>query len=113
MNADAHTNLTAPTSGTFQGIAIFQDRRAVDTNQDNKVNGNSGSMILGALYFPSQQLDYNGTGTTDAICTMFVARRLKFSGNSTTTNKFKKLSDCSAYGIPSGGNATRMIRLVA
>jgi len=113
VNADAHTNLTAPTSGTFQGIAIFQDRRAVDTNQDNKVNGNSGSMILGALYFPSQQLDYNGTGTTDAICTMFVARRLKFSGNSTTTNKFKKLSDCSAYGIPSGGNATRMVRLVA
>jgi hypothetical protein len=43
---------------------------------------------------------------------MFVARRVNFSGNSTTTNKFKKLADCSAEGLPGGTNATRMVRLV-
>ena len=112
VNAGSNTNMTAPTSGTFKGIAIYQDRRAVDSGQTNKINGNSGSVVQGALYFPSQQLDYNGTGNTAAVCTMFVARRINFSGNSTTTNKFKKLSDCSAYGIP-GGGATRMVRLVA
>lgn len=112
VNAGANNNITAPTSGTFKGIAIYQDRRATDRSPGNNVNGNSGSIIQGALYFPTQQLDYNGTGTTDAICTMFVARRVNFSGNSTTTNKFKKMADCGAYGLPSGG-ATRMVRLVA
>ena len=104
VNADAKVNLTAPTTGTFQGIAIFQDRRAQDSNQDQQDQRQFRVADRGrATIFRSQQLDYNGTGTTDAVCTMFVARRLKFSGNSTTTNKFKKLSDCSAYGIPSGG----------
>ena len=112
VNADADTNITAPTSGTFKGIAIYQDRRATDKSPGNNINGNSGSIIQGALYFPTQQLDYNGTGTADAICTMFVARRVNFSGNNTTTNKFKKLADCGAYGIPSG-STTRMVRLVA
>jgi hypothetical protein len=43
---------------------------------------------------------------------MFIGRRLKFSGNSATSNKFKKLADCGAFGIPNG-NTTVMIRLVA
>lgn len=112
VNADSKINITAPTTGTFQGIAIYQDRRATDSSPGNKINGNSDSVIQGALYFPKQELDYNGTGNTTAVCTMFVSRRINFSGNSATTNKFKKLSDCSAYGLPSGG-ATRMVRLVA
>jgi hypothetical protein len=111
-NAGSNINLTAPTSGTYKGIAIYQDRRAQDGGSTNKVNGNNASIITGALYFPSQQLDYNGTGTTDAQCTMFVARRVNFSGNSGTTNKFKSLSDCAYAGLP-GGGATRMVRLVA
>jgi len=113
VNAGSNVNMTAPTSGPFQGIAIYQDRRATDRSPGNNINGNSGSIVQGALYFPSQQLDYNGTGTTNAICTMFVARRVNFSGNSVTTNKFKKRSDCSAYGIPGGSGVTRMVRLVA
>jgi hypothetical protein len=112
VNAQAEMNMTSPTVGPFKGIAIYQDRRANDSNGTNKVNGGSGSIIQGALYFPNQQLDYNGNGTADAICTMFVARRVNFSGNNTTTNKFKKLSDCGAFGIPEG-KTTRMVRLVA
>ena len=113
VNAGSNTNLTAPTGGKFQGIAIYQDRRAQDSNQTNKINGNSGSVIQGGLYFPSQQLDYNGSGTTSAICTMFLARRLNFSGNSTTTNKFRRLADCAAFGLGTGTGTSRMIRLVA
>lgn len=112
VNADAKVNMTAPTTGPFKGIAIYQDRRATDQSPGNKINGNSGSIIQGALYFPKQELDYNGSGTTSAICTMFLARRLNFSGNSTTTNKFKKLSDCGAFGFPSGLATSRMVRLV-
>ena len=111
-NASSNINITAPTSGTFKGIAIFQDRRAADCNNCNKVNGNSASLVTGALYFPSQELQYNGTGTTTATCTMFVAKRITFTGNSATSNKFKKLADCSAEGLPDN-SSVRMVRLVA
>ena len=111
VNATANINISAPLTGTFKGLAIYQDRRAADCNNCNKVNGNSGSIITGGLYFPSRQLQYNGTGTATATCTMFVAKRIEFTGNSGVSNKFKKLSDCSGSGLPS--NATmRMIRMV-
>jgi hypothetical protein len=110
-NAGTNVNITAQTTGTYQGLAIYQDRRAADCSNCNKINGNSASLITGALYFPSQELQYNGTGTTVATCTMFVAKRITFTGNSATSNKFKKLADCSAEGLPSNAT-TRMVRLV-
>ena len=113
VNAGSNVNMTAPTDGNFKGLAIYQDRRATDSSPGNKINGNQSSIIQGAIYFPNSQLDYNGTGTTDAICTEFVARRMNFSGNSTTTNKFRTLADCAAFGLGGGGSATRMVRLVA
>jgi hypothetical protein len=113
VNASSKTNLIAPTDGTYRGIAVFQDRRAKDSaSAQNKINGNSDSVITGALYFPSQELDYNGTGSTSASCTMFVSRRISFSGNSATSNKFKSLADCGDVGLPSDGG-TRRVRLVA
>jgi len=113
VNASSLINLTAPTSGTYAGVAIYQDRRAVDSSSNvNKINGNSSSVITGALYFPNQQLEYNGTGSTSAFCTMFVAKRLVFTGNSSTSNKFNSLSSCSGYGLPNP-QTLRLIRLVA
>ncbi len=109
VNATANINLNAPASGTYKGIAIFQDRRA--TNNSNKINGNSSSIINGAVYFPKSSLDYNGTGTSSATCTQLVARDLTFSGNSSTSNKFKKAANCAAYGntIIQGGKRVRLV----
>lgn len=112
VNAGSNVNISAPTSGTYQGLAIYQDRRANDCSNCNKVNGNDASIITGGIYFPNQEIQYNGTGTTTATCTMFVAKRITFTGNSGVTNKFKKLADCSSAGLPSNA-AIRMVRLVA
>ncbi|GAA3891361.1 pilus assembly protein TadG-related protein [Sphingomonas limnosediminicola] len=112
-NAKANINVTAPDKNcgcTFKGIAFYQDRRATDS-ATNKINGGSGSAIIGAVYFPSQELWYNGNGTTAAICTMIVSRRVTFIGNSTVSNKFKKLSDCADVGLPSS-STIRYVRLV-
>jgi hypothetical protein len=43
---------------------------------------------------------------------MFIAKRLIFSGNSGTTNKFKKATECAAYGLPVVSTQLR-VRLVA
>ena len=113
VNASSKINMTPPTDGDFKGIAIYQDRRAIDSpSSQNKINGNSNSSIQGALYFPNQELDYNGTGNTTATCTLFVSRRISFSGNSATANRFKKGSECAGFGLPTveGG---RRVRLVA
>ena len=111
MNAGAELNLTAPTSGKYKDIAVYQDRRAVDTNSSNNfINGNSTSHVVGSLYFPKQELTYNGDGTTTAICTRFVTRRIVFSGNNTTSNKFSKT--CPGGG-PDPFQGGRLVRLVA
>ena len=111
-NAGANVNITAPTTGTYKGIAIMQDRRAATcTGNCNTINGNSGSVITGAVYFPKQEVWYNGTGNTTATCTMFVAKRVTFTGNSATSNKFKSLQQCASAGLP-GSSTVRMVRLV-
>jgi len=105
-------NLKAPTSGTYAGMALFQDRRALDSAGSNIVNGNSGSVVQGVMYFPGQELTYNGDGITTAVCTQFVARRVVFGGNNTTTNKFEKGSNCGLLGLGTIGGGRRP-RLVA
>ncbi|MEO7601715.1 MAG: Tad domain-containing protein [Sphingomicrobium sp.] len=113
VNSTATVNMSAPTTGTYAGISIFQDRRAKDSSSaNNLINGNSSSAINGSIYFPNQELIYNGTGNTAAVCTMFIAKRLIFSGDSGTTNKFKKASECDAYKLPVITTQLR-VRLVA
>jgi hypothetical protein len=117
MNSSGQMNATAPTTGKWAGMGIYQDRRAVDNsptgtisaNSPNKINGNSTNKIKGVVYFPSQQITYNGTGTGTATCTQFVAKRIYWSGNS-GLNNFTK--NCPGSGIQAI-NAPLKVRLVA
>lgn len=117
MNASANLKITAPTTGKWKGMAIYQDRRAVDnaptgnisSNSPNKINGNSSMNITGVLYFPRQQLLYNGNGTGGYQCTQFVVKRIVFSGNNAANNITK---NCASFGVdPIQGG--RLVRLVA
>lgn len=85
INGGAVVNLTAPTSGTYRGLLIYQDRRAPNQS-GNRINGNSGSRIEGAIYMPSQELQFNGTSGMNVHCMQLIARRLNFRGNTTITN---------------------------
>ena len=108
MNAGSILSLTAPSTGNFKDLAVYQDRRAIDVNSANMINGGSAGTVNGALYFPKQELTYNGDGTLAAICTRFVTRRIIFSGNNSTSNKFAK--DCGGNGPPAydGGRLVRL-----
>lgn len=119
MNSTAKLNITAPTEGKWKGMAIYQDRRATDNsptgnisnNGPNKINGASDSTITGVIYFPNQQLDYNGNGNAAATCTQFVAKRIYWSGNS-GTNNYTSGADCKLRGISAIKTGLR-VRLVA
>ncbi|MCL6697978.1 Tad domain-containing protein [Sphingomonas sp. NSE70-1] len=109
-------NLTAPTTGTYKGIAIYQDRLASDSGQkaQNHINGNSGQSITGAIYIPGRSILYNGGGnyvadsTVEGACMMLVAKRVEFGGNS----KVKALDECETAGLPAP-KAGKRVRLVA
>jgi hypothetical protein len=100
-------DVTAPDSGTYSGIAFYQDRRAPScTTNCNLVNGNSTSALRGALYFPNQQLTFLGTSGMNTDCLQLVALTLTFSGNSAITNSCPANSGSHSF-------AGRKVRLVA
>lgn len=110
-NAQANNNITAPTTGTYAGIAIYQDRRASSGNS-NTVNGGSNNVIQGAVYFPNGVLQINGTGNAVSLCAMWVAKDIKLLGNSSITISSPDDASCSGSGMPSSSSLT-MVRLVA
>ncbi|MBS3960544.1 MAG: hypothetical protein KGZ61_01725 [Sandarakinorhabdus sp.] len=105
INGGATINLTAPTTGTYAGVLFYQDRRAPATNQTNKMNGNSTSTFRGAMYFPNQELQFNGTTGMNTNCIQLVARRLTFTGNSTVSNVCPSGSGSRAFL----GTAVRLV----
>ena len=89
MNGGAEVDLAAPDSGTYKGLVIYQDRRAVsgtNANQQNFINGNSSSSFEGAFYFPSQTTTFNGTAGMTTTCMQLVAYTVNFSGNMNIQN---------------------------
>ena len=109
-NAQANNNITAPTSGTYKGIAIYQDRRA--SGNIDKVNGGSSNVISGVVYFPNDTLWLNGTGNSVSLCAMWVAKNLVFKGNSSIGISSANDTACSGVGMPNT-NVTTTVRLVA
>jgi hypothetical protein len=80
-------DVSAPDDGTYSGIAFYQDRRATQClNNCNLLNGNSNSALVGALYFPNQQLTFTGTAGMTTHCLQMVALTLQFSGTSAIDN---------------------------
>jgi hypothetical protein len=89
INGGAEVDLIAPSSGTYQGLIMYQDRRALsgtNSNQQNFLNGNSSSSFQGAFYFPKQTTTFNGTTGMTTTCMQLVAYTVNFSGNMDINN---------------------------
>jgi len=110
-NAQAKVNITAPTSGTFNGIAVYQDRRKPAGSVD-KINGGTNNVINGVVYFPNDTLWLNGTGNSVSLCAMYVAKNLVFNGNGTIAISAPGDTVCSGVGLPNT-QSTTIVRLVA
>jgi hypothetical protein len=82
INGGAAVSLKAPTSGSYSGLLFFQDDDAPGGGS-NVINGGATMNLSGALYFPSQSVDFNGNAASGgASCTQIVARTVSFSGTS-------------------------------
>lgn len=75
-------NVSAPTSGTWNGILFYQD--ATDTNAMS-VTGSNGSSLEGIFYAPSASLSLKGS-STGTIAADLVVSSLSMVGTSNFTN---------------------------
>jgi hypothetical protein len=96
MQGGAQLNMTAPGTGTYAGIMFYQDRRASNM-ATNIINGNSNSLLQGALYFPRQELQMNGTSGMNTRCIQMVARRIDWRGNTDIQNVCPANSGASSF----------------
>ena len=113
---DSVVNLTASNSGDYEGILMFQDRRAVPSNASNfYITGNSGtdnagnailSQYQGTIYTPSTYTLFNGNSSIQTPCMQVVAQKVEFLGNTTVKNECPPGSGASAYG---GGGTIRLV----
>jgi len=97
INGGALIDLRAPSgdSAPYKGVLMYQDRRAPLDGGNNKLNGGSALNLTGALYFPSQNADWEGNNTSHASsCTQIVARTVTFTGNTVIRD-----AGCLAYGV--------------
>lgn len=76
--------LSAPTTGTYEGMLFIQDRNLTYPGANSFANGSS-SVMTGTLYFPSTSLAYSGASSTGSYMAV-VAKTVTFSGNSSLKN---------------------------
>jgi hypothetical protein len=81
MAGGASVSLSAPTSGTWQGILFYQDRT---NTSDSTLVGGTGQLMNGLLYFPDAHLTYTGGSnvSTQATAATIVSKTLSMVGNS-------------------------------
>jgi hypothetical protein len=105
INGGATLNLTAPTSGTYQGVLLYQDRRTTAMSDTIQINGNSSSRLRGAIYIPKNGLLFNGTSGMDIDCLQMVGYRITFTGTSDIRNICPSNSGAQAFK----GNIVRLL----
>jgi hypothetical protein len=105
ISGSAILDITSPTSGTYQGIFLYRDRRApADTNGCCTVVGNTGGTLTGAIYAPNDQVTFTGNGTFSSNCLQILSATISFDGSATINNTFNsttcpKLGNTSAWSL--------------
>ena len=93
--AGSTATLTAPTSGTYAGVLIMEDRRITTTScggslcSDN-VGGGSTSGYTGIIYGPKSLMNFYGNASMTAY-TIIVSYRLAMNGTTDINNDYSSL----------------------
>ena len=78
LSSNTALNLSAPTSGTYSGIVIFQDRADSTTLA---LSSNSGMTLTGAVYAPAANVTLASNAFAN-VYSIFVAATISISSNS-------------------------------
>jgi len=81
INGGAVIDLSAPTSGIWQGILFYQDPKINSTKQ-NVFNGGSEMKLVGIVYFPTTSTKFAGNFGSEANQLLMIVDKVEFTGNS-------------------------------
>lgn len=100
---NAVLNVSAPTSGAYQGLVFFGRRDGTSTVLQ-KFSNNTVLNITGAVYFPNQILEFDNNGTTAAQgCTHVIGRMVRIMNNAMLKN------DCDGTGVEPISAAAQLV----
>lgn len=104
MNGSIRSTLSAPTSGTYANILMFEDGNTADRTQFI-FNGSLGEELTGLIYLPRRNVTYNSTSTINASKIQMVFNTLIMNSTAWT---FQPST------TPPGGSTqgTRTVRLI-
>jgi hypothetical protein len=88
FNNGTTETLTAPTTGTYAGILMFQDPTVVGGAASGLAGGTSAN-LTGALYFPTTALSFSNGAS--AAYTIIVADSVSFTGGVTLNSNYSSL----------------------
>jgi hypothetical protein len=98
----ATVNMTAQSSGTYEGILFYQDRSSAESSSD--FAGGASMTFNGTLYMPKSDLTFdNGI---NAATSVVVANTVNFEGGAT----FNEATSQSQTGMPVSTAAVAMIQ---
>jgi hypothetical protein len=98
----ATVNMTAQSSGTYEGILFYQDRTSTESSSD--FAGGADMTFNGTLYMPKSDLTFDN-GVNSAT-TVVVANTVNFEGGAT----FNEATSQSQTGMPVSTAAVAMIQ---
>lgn len=88
--------LSPPTSGTYKGITIFQNRTATNTVS---ITGNGSMNLTGTLYIPHATLNVSGNGSNNIMGSQYISYDLTVSGSGSVGIVWTGASTANARSI--------------
>jgi Flp pilus assembly protein TadG len=82
LSGNGSLTLSPPTSGTYKGITIFENRTATAAVS---ITGNGSMTLTGTVYAASAEIDLTGNGSANTTGSQIIANNMKVSGNGAVT----------------------------
>lgn len=103
ISGSATVNLNATTTGTYAGVLFFGDRAGTTANNNN-ISGSTSSLLVGTIYYPTQNVTFSGGSNTPAACLEVIGDKITISGTAYLGDS------CAGTGVasinPAGGSTT-------
>jgi Flp pilus assembly protein TadG len=90
-------NLSAPTTGTYTNILVFQDRSTPYSAGSDTIAATPTTTIAGVVYTPS--VNFTGSGNSTSFTSQIIADTVSFSPNSSLTVQYNPNND-APNGFP-------------
>lgn len=101
INNNRNYNIAAPTSGVYQGLAIFFDR---ENTSDLSFSNNGLNSLTGTIYAKSGRLDASNNASITQAHSIVIVGTALMSNNADVTLTFDPSENYAAAGRFGGGS---------